>query len=438
MKAKAITYSAEKSIKELAELNSCSEATIRKYIKVNNIDRRYDNAVITSNRILNATFHLHTHDVAIIARYLNMSVATVKKHINSEIYVSEGKISCVASIGGNRTDGSKRAENDFYTTPSWAVEELLKNESFGANVWECCCGNDDITNVLKCHGHNVRNSDIVVRKEGQEQLDFLSSSNKDIFDGDIVTNVPYKQGLEFVLKALSLVKEGSKVAMLFPHSFLTSRKRFQQLFKNFPPKAVYIFPIRVCCSKNGDTTTKSGCVDFAWFVWEKGYSEGTQLIWTTPHNTSTKEILTEEIKEPQLTTCSNEVAISHAEIDTKKENLKELNIDVCRCLKDDYSKYGFNKLHYLEGVSNGSMCFLFRVNNDVAALCAVFNRPRRGCSTAMAYHRIVVLPQYQHLDIGKFVLNFIASVYKARSIPIYQTVQEGTHQYQKHELLFAA
>lgn len=151
MKRKEISYSADKSIKELAAINGCSEATIRKYIKVNNIDRRYDNAVITSNRILNATFHLHTHDVAIIARYLNMSVATVKKHINSEIYVSQGKISCVASLGGDRTDNSKRAENDFYTTPSWAVEELLKNESFAPHVWECCCGNDDITNVLNPH-----------------------------------------------------------------------------------------------------------------------------------------------------------------------------------------------------------------------------------------------------------------------------------------------
>lgn len=50
-----------------------------------------------------------------------------------------------------------------------------------------------------------------------EPLDFLNT--KDAFDGDIVTNPPYKYALEFVRKSLDIVKHGNKVAMFLKLQF---------------------------------------------------------------------------------------------------------------------------------------------------------------------------------------------------------------------------
>lgn len=184
----------------------------------------------------------------------------------------------LAPIGGCRTDGTERALYDLYTTPTWAVEELLRHEEFSHHVWECACGLDDISRALEAAGYCVRRSDIVARKKGQEQIDFLSSTNSEPFDGDIISNVPYTLGLQFVQKALSLVTNGHKVAMLFPLGFLTSKKRFDTLFQATPPKTLYIFPRRVSCAKYGDKG-KGGCIDFAWFVWEKGCNDAPRISW---------------------------------------------------------------------------------------------------------------------------------------------------------------
>jgi hypothetical protein len=62
--------------------------------------------------------------------------------------------------------------------------------------------------------------------------------------------------------------------------FLDGLKRYE-LFKNYPPKRVYIFSRRVRCGKDGDFTQyKSGGIQSnAWFVWEKGYKGNSIPDW---------------------------------------------------------------------------------------------------------------------------------------------------------------
>ena len=70
-------------------------------------------------------------------------------------------------------------------------------------------GGGHLSKVLEQHGYNVRSTDLVYRGYGEtEPLDFLNA--KDAFDGDIVTNPPYKYALEFVRKSLDIVKHGYK------------------------------------------------------------------------------------------------------------------------------------------------------------------------------------------------------------------------------------
>jgi hypothetical protein len=42
-------------------------------------------------------------------------------------------------VGSSRANG-EREENDFYPTPTFATEELLKREKFDGAIWECACG----------------------------------------------------------------------------------------------------------------------------------------------------------------------------------------------------------------------------------------------------------------------------------------------------------
>ena len=51
-------------------------------------------------------------------------------------------------VGSSRNNGERESE-DFYPTPPYAVEELLKREVFSGNIWECACGEGDISEVFK-------------------------------------------------------------------------------------------------------------------------------------------------------------------------------------------------------------------------------------------------------------------------------------------------
>ena len=114
--------------------------------------------------------------------------------------------SALSIVGSSRKNGD-REENDFYPTPSYAVEELLKRENFIGNIWECACGEGDISEVFKNKGFEVISTDLIDRGYG-EQLDFLKS---DLVADNIITNPPYKISLDFVLKAKLQCK--SKIAM---------------------------------------------------------------------------------------------------------------------------------------------------------------------------------------------------------------------------------
>ena len=172
-----------------------------------------------------------------------------------------------------------RAEHDFYATHPRAVEMLLELEDFSENIWEPCAGNNMITNVLIEHGHKVRNSDIVDRTGDIEIFDFLQEPQDDTMDCDIITNPPYKYGLEFVENSMRWITKGHKVAMLLKLTFLEGKKR-REMFKKYPPKYIYVSTSRMNCLKNGKMMPmEGGAVCFCWFVWEKGFIGEPTVRW---------------------------------------------------------------------------------------------------------------------------------------------------------------
>lgn len=134
-----------------------------------------------------------------------------------------------------------------------------------------------MSKVLEEKKYNVKSTDLISRGYGIGNINFLTQ--KQIFKGDIITNPPYKYANEFILHALYLVQAKSKVAMFLPVRFLSGKKR-SEIFKKFPPKIIYVASSRINCAKNGNfNTSDSGAMDYAWFIWEKGFSGNTQTKW---------------------------------------------------------------------------------------------------------------------------------------------------------------
>ena len=161
-----------------------------------------------------------------------------------------------------------------------AIDDLLSVETFSKNIWECAVGQGHLAERLKQHGYTVECTDLVDRGyPNTEIVDFLKEQYS--FDGDIITNPPYKYCTEFILNALDSISDGHKVAMFLKLQTLEGQKRYDEIYSKYPPKTVYVYSKRKNCAKNGDFETfkVNSAVCYAWFVWVKGDYNCTELRW---------------------------------------------------------------------------------------------------------------------------------------------------------------
>ena len=63
--------------------------------------------------------------------------------------------------------------------------------------------------------------------------DFLTCNDK--FDGDILTNPPFKLAEQFVEKSFELINEGNYAIFFLKVQFLESKRR-KQMFEKYPLK----------------------------------------------------------------------------------------------------------------------------------------------------------------------------------------------------------
>jgi len=187
-----------------------------------------------------------------------------------------GKDTLKVMGASNHTD-EERSKLDYYGTDPRSTKALLEVETFDHNIWEPCAGHHLITNVLYDAGYHVLSSDIADYEHFINlKLNFLEYEGE--WDGDIITNPPYGLSTEFAVKALELVKPGHKVAMFLRTLFLEGTKRYEKLFKENPPRYVYVFTNRQVSDKNDDFS-KGSAVSYSWFVWIKGYKGPTEIKW---------------------------------------------------------------------------------------------------------------------------------------------------------------
>lgn len=192
------------------------------------------------------------------------------------------KNSIFKTLGASNHTTKERENDDYYATDPVAIDVLLKDggAQLNQNVWECACGEGHLSKRLEQHGYNVRSSDLIDRGYGQGGVDFLTCS--ETWNGDILTNPPYKYAKEFIEHAMDIISDGNKVFMFLKIQFLEGKAR-KQLFKQYPPKCVYVSSSRILCAKNArfDEMRAGGrsAVAYAWHEFEKGYKGETKIKW---------------------------------------------------------------------------------------------------------------------------------------------------------------
>lgn len=177
--------------------------------------------------------------------------------------------------------GAARRPNDWYATPAWCVEALLR-------VWqpvrercfalEPCAGDGAIVDAVDHYylstldPHRVSWDAYDIAPQLQDSpggtfidtFDFLSVEPRSCYEF-IITNPPYSIAQEIVEHALKF--KGADVVMLLRLNFLASAKRAHWLRQRCPD--VYVLPNRP--SFTGDGVTDS--IDYAWFIWPHGRAE---------------------------------------------------------------------------------------------------------------------------------------------------------------------
>ncbi|MBS6715314.1 MAG: NAD(P)-dependent oxidoreductase [Dialister sp.] len=177
---------------------------------------------------------------------------------------------------------AKRADYDFYATPSEAVYALVDNVELSREIWEPACGTGSISKILKDFGFDVFSTDLIYRGYGEtDSVDFLKCRPDEPVRKDIVTNPPYNLALDFVKRAVEIVDTGFLVCMLLKLTFLEGQKR-REFFRRYPPQYVCVFSKRIGCARNGDFEAmkkQSSAVAYAWFIWKKGFQGEPKIRW---------------------------------------------------------------------------------------------------------------------------------------------------------------
>lgn len=192
------------------------------------------------------------------------------------------KNSVFKTLGASSRTDKERPSGDYYATDPIAIDVLINDAgiTFDKPIWEPARGEGYLSKRLEEYGYNVRSADLVDRDYGEGGIDFLTYN--DTWNGDILTNPPYKYAKEFIEHAMEIIPDGCRVFMLLRLLFLEGKSR-KELFKKYPPRHVYVSSSRILCARNAmfdeQKRDEGSAAAYAWYEFEKGYTGKTLLKW---------------------------------------------------------------------------------------------------------------------------------------------------------------
>ncbi len=182
--------------------------------------------------------------------------------------------------------GYNREERDFYATPSWVTEALLRHVRLQGPVWEPCCGDGAMSTVLATHGYEVVSTDICDRAFGIPGVDFLQCGSVPGGCRSIVTNPPYGDSgshagqtrssaamLGFLQHALWLTASVQGQLALLVRLQWIAGQRAAEIMAAAPFAAVVVLTRRIQWFDMGERT-KPAQHHHAWVVFDHAYPPG--------------------------------------------------------------------------------------------------------------------------------------------------------------------
>ena len=164
--------------------------------------------------------------------------------------------------------GTTREPKDHYDTPSYTIRSLLMNHDIQYPALEPCAGNMAIVDMLKTG--EVYSVDIDTNSHAIAHADYLRWDVNQQYK-TIITNPPFNIAIDIIKKALADVVDGGEVIMLLRLNFLGSQRR-RSFWEDHPCKKIHVLSKRPCFI-NG----KSDSIEYAWFIWERGYTGKTEI-----------------------------------------------------------------------------------------------------------------------------------------------------------------
>lgn len=182
--------------------------------------------------------------------------------------------------------GYDREGQDFYATPDWVTEALLRHVRMRGPVWEPCCGTGAMSAVLAAHGHTVVSSDLADRGFGTPGVDFLACNAVPGGCRSIVTNPPYGDTgsqagqarsslamLEFLRHALTLTASvQGQLALLVRLNWLAGQRAAAMLSAG-PFAAAIVLTQRIRWFEMGERTNAAQH-HHAWVVFDHDHPPG--------------------------------------------------------------------------------------------------------------------------------------------------------------------
>jgi hypothetical protein len=172
----------------------------------------------------------------------------------------------------------QRDEHDFYVEEPWCAERLFEVERFEGGIFDPACGSGTIVRAAHAAGLDADGVDLIDRTGGRYTVaDFLKAGEP---ADNVVTNPPFKLARPFAEHALRFAR--GKVALVLPSKWIQGDARSRWL-ETTPLRRVWflcprpsMLPGRLVLAGE---KAGGGTVDYAWFVWERGFEGKPHVEW---------------------------------------------------------------------------------------------------------------------------------------------------------------
>lgn len=164
-----------------------------------------------------------------------------------------------------------RRKLDFYQTPHWQTDALVRRVPIHGTALECCAGDGSLALCLRNVG--IHTNDIDAERQADFHLDAAKAESWAEFPvvDWVITNPPFNKAIEILQHAHGHARIG--VIMLLRLSFLEpTEKRASWLCAN-PPTRQIILP-RWSYKGNGSTDS----VTTAWMIWSRFVPPGIDIV----------------------------------------------------------------------------------------------------------------------------------------------------------------